>query len=75
MSGNNNASILIVGHDLKKIDSIVNRHLRVDPDIKDINMSVVVSTAKPFICNVDIAREQHELCQYSGECKECPVKH
>jgi len=57
MSGSNNVSVFIVGYDLKKIESIISKHLRSNPDIKDINMSVVVSSAKPFIYSVDIEKE------------------
>ena len=75
MSGKNNVSILIVGHDLKKVETIINTHLRTNTDIKDITTSVVVSTIKPFVYSVDLEREQHEECKNVGSCDQCPVIH
>lgn len=71
MSGKNNVSILIVGHDLKKIETIVNKHLRNNQFVKDINVNVVVSTTKPFVCGIDIEKEHHEECQNPASCDKC----
>ena len=74
MSGIHNASILMVGHDLKKIEAILNQHLRSNPDIQDIRMNVVVSTAKPFVCSIDLEKEQQHECLNPGSCAECKIK-
>ncbi len=69
MSGSNNVSVFIVGHDLQRIENIISMHLRSNPDIKDINMSVVVSSAKPFIYSVDIEKEENSDCENCDKCK------
>jgi Lrp/AsnC family transcriptional regulator, leucine-responsive regulatory protein len=74
MSGTNNTSILVVGHDLKKIESIVNKHLRANPNVKDIQMNVVVTSAKPFVCSIDPERETKEECQDLNSCDGCQIK-
>ncbi len=73
MSGKTNTSIFIVGHSLEKIETIINEHLRTKPDIKDITTSIIVSAAKPFICSIDIEKEEHEGCKNKGSCKVCPM--
>lgn len=73
LSGTRNVSILIVGHSLHKIDTIINTHLRPRGDVSDITTSVVVATAKPFVCAVDLEKEQHASCQNAASCENCPV--
>jgi len=72
LSGKNNVSILIIGHDLKKVETIINTHLRINPDVQDITTSVVVGCAKPFVFSVDIEHEQHDACQNKDSCETCP---
>jgi Lrp/AsnC family transcriptional regulator, leucine-responsive regulatory protein len=73
MSGKNNASIFIVAHDLRKLDAIINQHLRSNMSVKDINMSVAVSAAKPFVCSIDLEKEQHEECMDTTSCADCKI--
>ncbi|MBI5388895.1 Lrp/AsnC family transcriptional regulator [Candidatus Woesearchaeota archaeon] len=75
MSGKNNVSLFIAGANLKKIESIVNRHLRSNPSIKDISMSVVVSAARPFVCCLNLENELHHACEDPDTCKSCPMLH
>ncbi len=71
LSGVHNVSMFIVAHSLKKIESIVDKHLRANPTVKNIEMSVVVSATNPFICQIDLEKEQHESCQNPGSCETC----
>jgi len=71
LSGVHNVSIFMVAHSLKKIESIVDKHLRCNPNVKNIEMSVVVSATNPFICQIDLEKEQHESCQNPGSCDTC----
>jgi len=73
LSGVHNVSMFIVAHSLKKIESIVDKHLRCNPNVKNIEMSVVVSATKPFICQIDLEKEQHESCQNPGSCDTCTL--
>tara|TARA_Y100000310_G_scaffold337253_2_gene423866 strand:- start:240 stop:791 length:552 start_codon:yes stop_codon:yes gene_type:complete len=73
MSGRRNVSVFIVGHTLKKIETIINKHLRGHEDIDDIAMDVVVSAEKPFVCPIDLEKEAHESCQDPRSCEECEL--
>jgi len=70
MSGIHNVCIFIVAHNLEKVQAIIDINLRQNPDVDDIVMSVVVSSAKPFPCQIDLVKEQHEGCQ-SQDCTNC----
>lgn len=70
MSGKLNASIFIVGTTLKKIEHIIDRHLRVNDEIKDIEMNVVVGTSKPYICSVNFAQSRKRECG-TKDCTTC----
>ena len=71
-SGKKNASILIVADDLKRIEAIVNEHIRNNPAISEIDMSVVVSSAKPFVFSVNLEQGKHPGC-HGSSCESCPL--
>ena len=72
LSGKNNLSVLLVNEDLKKLDEIINEYIRSDPDVSDINVNVVVSSARDFLFSVNL---NHELtprqCLQLNACKDC----
>jgi len=73
MSGTCNVCLFVVGHDLKKVEAIINRHLRSNPKVRDIAMHVVVSAAKPFIYAINLEHEEHEECKNPSACGACPL--
>lgn len=73
MSGTRNVSVFLVGEDLRKVEHIVNRYLRLSPKVSGIEISVVVNTAKEFVCSVDIDKEHSEPCADPASCKDCAI--
>jgi len=72
MSGKNNLSIFIVNEDLKKIDEIINHHIRSDLQVSDINVNVVVSAVKDFVFGMKLNHETTpERCFRLNGCHEC----
>jgi len=72
MSGKNNISLYLLSDDLKKIDEIINLHIRSQQDVSDISTSVVVSSVKDAILNLNIQGELNkEKCIKLGNCKHC----
>jgi DNA-binding Lrp family transcriptional regulator len=74
MSGTRNVSLLIVGPNLKKVETIINTHLRSNDMIKDIESNVIVSAAKPLVCAIDLDQEKRASCQ-NKTCDNCPILH
>lgn len=73
ISGKNNASAFFVHDSIRKIEDIINEHLRKDPEVSDITVNVVVSSAKDFIFNLDLTHEsKYDSCRKIGDgCKTC----
>ncbi len=75
MSGTRNVSIFLIGEDLAKIEHIVKKYLRVNQQVSNIEVSVIVNTAKEFVCAVDLEKEQTHPCMDPTTCKECTIMH
>lgn len=73
MSGKRNVSIFLVGEDLRKVEHIVKKYLRANPSVDDVELSVVVNTAKEFVCAVDMAKESTEACADPDNCDSCTL--
>ena len=72
MSGKHNVSVFFVHENLRKIETIINDHLRSDPSISDINVNIVVSSQKDFLLQMDLGKESsQEKCRNLSSCKIC----
>ncbi|MFH1978414.1 MAG: Lrp/AsnC family transcriptional regulator [Candidatus Aenigmatarchaeota archaeon] len=72
MSGKNNLSVFLVNENLKKIDEIINEYIRKDSQVSDINVNVVVSSAKDFVFGVNLNHAATpKMCLDVNSCKEC----
>ena len=70
-SGRHNVSLLFMATDLKRLEGIVNYHLRGNPKVKDIEMDIVISTAKDFVLPLNIDYENKRQTDCDQECKDC----
>jgi Lrp/AsnC family transcriptional regulator, leucine-responsive regulatory protein len=71
MSGENNVSIMLVHENLKKIDDIINTHIRHLSHVTDIKVNVVVSSAKDTILPLDLSQEINPNQGCSDKCLKC----
>jgi len=73
MSGKNNVSIFLVNEDLRKIDEVINKHVRNNDQISDINVNMVVSTSHDFLFKLNLNKETDEKqkCDDPSSCKSC----
>jgi DNA-binding Lrp family transcriptional regulator len=67
-SGKFNVCLLFAGTDLKNIEGIVNHHLRGNPKVKDVELNIVISTAKKFVLPLNLDCNSKECNQ---DCKNC----
>lgn len=74
MSGKRNVSLNLVNTDLKKIDEIVNKHIRSNPEVSDVDVQVVVNAAADFLFSVNLDKEGCEHCFEVGGCEKCKKK-
>ena len=69
-SGKHNLCLLFTATDLKRLEGIVNYHLRGNPKVKDIEMNIIISTAKDFILPLNIDYENQRQLNCKQECIE-----
>lgn len=69
-SGRHNICLLFTATDLKRLEGIVNYHLRGNPKVKDVELNIVISTAKDFILPLNIDYENKNQICCEQECKD-----
>ncbi len=64
-SGRYNLCLFFTATDIKRLEGIVNCHLRNNPKVKEVEMNVVISTAKDFVLplNIDYENKNQINCE------------
>jgi Lrp/AsnC family transcriptional regulator, leucine-responsive regulatory protein len=60
-SGKYNLCMFFTATDLKRLESIVNHHLRSNPKVKDMEVNIVVTTSKDFVLPMNMDYEE-KMC-------------
>tara|TARA_Y100000310_G_C20687485_1_gene820022 strand:+ start:173 stop:730 length:558 start_codon:yes stop_codon:yes gene_type:complete len=69
-SGKYNLCLFFTAIDLKRLEGIVNHHLRNNSKVKDVELNLVISTTKDFVLPLNINHEDKKnLCD--EKCKYC----
>ncbi len=70
-SGRHNLCLFFTATDLKRLEGIVNYHLRGNPKVKDVELNIVISTANDFILplNIDYENKRQVCCEQP--CEDC----
>ncbi|MBT4824256.1 Lrp/AsnC family transcriptional regulator [Candidatus Woesearchaeota archaeon] len=61
-SGRHNVCLFFTATDLKRLEGIVNHHLRGNPKVKEVEVNIVVTSAKDFVLPMNMDYEGHKLC-------------
>lgn len=70
-SGKYNLCLLFMATDLKRLEGIVNHHLRSNPKVKEIEMNIVISTAKDFVLPLNIDYDNKKQVACPQQCSHC----
>lgn len=70
-SGRHNLCLFFTATDLKRLEGIVNHHLRGNPKVKDVQMNIVISTAKDFVLPLNIDYDNKGQLSCKQHCKDC----
>ena len=70
-SGNRNLCLFLVSEDLASLDACIDRHVRANPNVSDVEFSVVLSSARDFISPLKMIREKAEFSPCGGRCEKC----
>ncbi len=67
-SGRYNLCLFFTATDIKRLEGIVNCHLRNNPKVKEVEMNIVISTAKDFVLPLNIDYENKEQISCEQNC-------
>ncbi|MBT7902784.1 Lrp/AsnC family transcriptional regulator [Candidatus Woesearchaeota archaeon] len=70
-SGKYNVCLLFTATDLKRLEGIVNCHLRGNPKVKEIEMNIVISAAKDFVLPLNVDYDNKNQLNCKQDCYEC----
>lgn len=69
-SGRYNICLFFMATDLKRLEGIVNKHLRNNDKVKDVELNIIISTARDFILptNIDFDNKKQMNCGQDCDC-------
>lgn len=70
-SGKRNLCLFFVSEDLASLDACMDRHIRANPNVSDVEFSVVLSSARDFVSPLKMAMEKTEGSPCGGRCDNC----
>ena len=72
-SGRYNLCLLFMATDLKRLEGIVNYHLRGNPKVKDVELNIVISTAKDLVLPLNLDLEKNKRGACGEKCLDYPL--
>lgn len=72
-SGKRNLTLLFMSEDIVTLEAIVDGHLRADPNIRDVEMNIVITPTSDLVFPVRMKFEKQKEapCGYEGNCQSC----
>jgi len=70
-SGRHNICLFFMSTDLKRLEGIVNHHLRGNPKVKDVEMNIVITTENDFVLPLNINYDDKKQVKCSQNCADC----
>lgn len=70
-SGRHNLCLFFMSTDLKRLEGIVNHHLRGNPKVRDVELNIVISTVKDFVLPLNIDYENKRQLDCEQQCRDC----
>jgi len=70
-SGRHNICLFFMSTDLKRLEGIVNHHLRGSDKVKDVEMNIVITTENDFVLPLNINYDDRQQVKCSQDCRDC----
>lgn len=72
-TGKNNLCLFFMAEDLSTLEAIVDNHLRIDEDVRDVEFNIVVSAVRGLIALIKVYEraEERAPCGSATVCHEC----
>ncbi len=71
IAGNKNLIILLVGEDLSTLEAIVDKHIRPNPEVYDVDVGIIVRSEKSTIIPLNIGFEKGDKSPCGSNCGKC----
>lgn len=71
VSGKYNLTIFLIGEDISTLQSVIDSKIRPDPNVKDIDFSIVISPEKDFVLDIKFSVLKTETSPCGAICSEC----
>jgi len=70
-SGKHNLCLFLVIEDLASLNACMDCHIRANPDISDVELSIVVSSARDVIFPMSLTKNKTEVSSCGEQCDKC----
>jgi len=70
-SGKRNLCLFLVSEDLASLDACIDCHVRSNPNVSDVEFSVILSFARDFVSPLKMIHEKTEFSPCGGRCNKC----
>ena len=70
-SGKHNLCLFLVVENLESLDACMDRHIRATQHVSDVEISVVVSSARDLIAPMKLIRKKTEVSSCGEQCDKC----
>ena len=70
-TGKYNLCLLFTATDLKRLEGIVNHHLRGNPKVRDVDFNVIITTEKDFVHPLNIDYDDEKMLNCKQDCRDC----
>jgi DNA-binding Lrp family transcriptional regulator len=71
VAGNRNLILLFIGEDLSTLEAIVDKHIRPNPNVYDVDVGIIVRVEKSTIIPLNIGFEKSDKAPCNSNCSEC----
>jgi DNA-binding Lrp family transcriptional regulator len=66
--GRTNITVILAGSSIEKLEDIVERHFRSNPEIKHVEMAVIMEPITDAVLPIDLNIENHDAMKCGGAC-------
>ena len=70
-SGRHNLCLFFVSEDLTSLHACIDQHIRRQPNIKEVEFNLVITTLKDLVVPLKMIREKQEIYPCEKSCSEC----
>jgi DNA-binding Lrp family transcriptional regulator len=71
VSGKENLSLMFIAEDISSIEAIVDKHIRSNPSVTDLDFGIIINTAKDLIQPVKLNVEKGDKTPCGYDCAVC----